>query len=283
VTLNQTFECPNGKNIWAALIIASCDIPAAQKLCEHVSALVLCHHCEKKANYVNNQHNFGGITNMDKWFITKDSTKYWENTLNWRQCKSNVKRERFIKQNGIRWLELLRLLYFDPIQFVVIDPMHCLFLSIAKWIIKWIWVNEKILTQSALRSIQKKMNEIQIPSDLGWIPGKIHCGEGFSNFTADQWQNFFLIYVTVVLWEHLSNKDQKILTYFVKVCTILVRRIVKISDMEKAHKLLVKLVQLIEEHYGEGKITPNLHLSLHLCEYSLQLQSFVCFLVFFVW
>ena len=31
------------------------------------------------------------------------------------------------------------------------------------------------------------MNEFQIPSDLGRIPGKIHAGEGFSNFTADQW------------------------------------------------------------------------------------------------
>src|SRR3954469_11687210 len=132
--------------------------------------------------------------------------------------------------------------------------------------------------QSVLQSIQKKMNEVQILSDLGRIPGKIHCGEGFSNFTADQWQNFFLIYATVVLWEHLPNKDRRIFTYFVRICTILVRRIVKISDMEEAHKLLVKLVQLIEEHYGEGKITPNLHLSLHF----LRLQFFVCFLVFFV-
>lgn len=158
--------------------------------------------------------------------------------------------------------------------------MHCLFLGIAKWIVKRIWVDEKILTQSALQSIQKKMNEVQIPSDLGRIPGKIHCGEGFSNFTADQWRNFFLIYATVVLWEHLPNKDRRILTYFVRICTILVRRIVEISDMEEAHKLLVKLVQLIEEHYGEGKITPNLHLSLHLCECSYDygpLYAFWCF------
>ncbi len=45
---------------------------------------------------------------------------------------------------------------------------------------------------------------------------------------------------------------------------ILVKRIVEISDMEEAHKELIKIIKLIEEHYGEEKITLNLHLSLHL-------------------
>ena len=136
--------------------------------------------------------------------------------------------------NGVRWSEILRLSYFDLIRFVVIDLMHCLFLGIAKWITKRIWIDEDVLTEKALQSIQKKMSEFKLPSDLGRIPGKIHCGEGFSNFTADQWRNFFLIYATVVLWNHLLNKDHKILTYFIRVCTILVRRIVKINDMKKS-------------------------------------------------
>src|SRR5437868_525269 len=43
LTLNRTNKCPNGKDIKAALIIASCDIPAARKLCDHISALASCH------------------------------------------------------------------------------------------------------------------------------------------------------------------------------------------------------------------------------------------------
>ena len=66
------------------------------------------------------------------------------------------------------------------------------------------------------------MNEFQVPSDLGQIPGKIHGEEGFSNFTADQWRMFFTIYATVSLWEHLSVADRKILTHFVRICLILV-------------------------------------------------------------
>src|SRR2546421_33189 len=124
MALNRTHKHPNGKIIWAALIIASCDIPVAQKLCEHISALVSCHHCEKKVNYVNNQHNFRGMADMDKWFIMKDSTKHHENALNWHRCKFNAERIRFVKENGIRWSELLRLPCFDLIRFVVVDPMH---------------------------------------------------------------------------------------------------------------------------------------------------------------
>src|SRR5256884_6645207 len=93
-----------------------------------------------------------------------------------------------LKQTGVRWSELLRLPYFDPIRFLTVDPMHCLFLGIAKWIVKRIWVDEGVLTPDNLKNIQRKMNQIQVPADLGRIPRKIDCGEGFSNFTADQWR-----------------------------------------------------------------------------------------------
>jgi len=90
----------------------------------------------------------------------------------------------------------------------------------------------------------------------------------------------FLIYATIVLWDHLPSKDRQILTYFVRVCTILVKRIVEINDMIEAHEGLIKIIKLIEEHYGEGKITPNLHLSLHLCECSYDYGPYIHFGVF---
>ena len=121
-----------------------------------------------------------------------------------------------------------------------------------------------ILTPNSLNKIQKKMDEFQIPSDLGRIPGKIHSGEGFTNFTADQWRIFFTIYSTVSLWEHLSDVDRRILTHFVRVCSILVNRILESNLVDEAHRSLIEIVRLIENHHGRDKITPNLHLSLHL-------------------
>ena len=280
MTLSRTYECEEGKNIRAALILVSCDIPAARKICGHVSALVSYHRCEKKANYENRQHNFAGMEDMDDWFIPRNSDMHYQNALAWRRCNSDVSRKRFVKQTGVRWTELLRLPYFDPIRSTIIDPMHCLFLGIARWIVKRIWIKEGVLTPNSLKQIQRKMNEFQIPSDLGQIPGNIYAGEGFSNFTADQWRIFFTINATVSLWNHLSPTDRKILTYFVRICTILVSRIMKVNLLNEAHQILIKLVKLIEETYGCDKITPNLHLSLHLCECSIDsgpLYAFWCF------
>ena len=124
------------------------------------------------------------------------------------------------------------------------------------------------------------MKEFHVLSDLGRIPGKIDCGEGFTNFTADQWRSFFTIYATTVLWDHLPADDRKILTHFIRVCTILVGRIIEIDLMREAHSRLIKIVKLIELNYGRDKVTPNLYLSLHLyeCSYDYNpLYAFWCF------
>jgi len=45
--------------------------------------------------------------------------------------------------------------------------MHCLFLGIAKWIVRRVWMEEGILTPQVLKMVQKKMDEFKVPSDLG--------------------------------------------------------------------------------------------------------------------
>ena len=88
-TIDKTYEHPEGKNIRAALILVSCDVPAARKICGHISALVSCHRCEKKANYENHQHNFAGMDNIDDWFIMRDPIEHRRNALEWRCCNSD--------------------------------------------------------------------------------------------------------------------------------------------------------------------------------------------------
>ncbi|GET57122.1 hypothetical protein GLOIN_2v1775288 [Rhizophagus irregularis DAOM 181602=DAOM 197198] len=212
LTLNRTYECENGKRVRGALILVSCDIPAARKICGHVSALVSCHRCEKKANYENGQHNFAGMD--DVGYSARDLNEHWQNALGWRRCNSDAARKRFVKETGVRWSELLHLSYFDPIRFITVDPMHCLFLGIAKWI------------------------------------------------------------------EHLSDVDRRILNHFVRVCSILVNRILESNLVDEAHRSLIEIVKLIENHHGRDKITPNLHLSLHLRDCSSDygpLYAFWCF------
>src|SRR5436190_36110 len=107
------------------------------------------------------------MDDIDEWFIAWDLAKHRKNAQAWRRCNSDASQSRFVKQTGVRWFELLRLPYFDPVRFVTVDLIHCLFLGIAKWIVKRIWVDEEILTTNTLKMVQKKMDEFQIPSDLG--------------------------------------------------------------------------------------------------------------------
>jgi len=175
---------------------------------------------------------------------------------------------------------MYRLPYFDPVRFLVVDPMHCLFLGIAKWIVTRLWIEEEKLTSQDLSLMQNRAAKIQVSADIGRIPKKISLGEGFSGFTADQWKSFMLIYATSITWDLLREPDRRILANFVRACNILVCRIVSIDSLEEAHQCLVELVKDIEKTYGPKKITPNLHLCLHLCECSLDygpLYAFWCF------
>ena len=269
-----------GKSIRLALICCSNDIPAVRKLCGHASALASCYRCYKTANSNGHKSNFGGFDDMDEWFVERDLEEYWRDAENWRLCKSEEERKRHVSSTHVRWTELLRLPYFNPIRHLIVDPMHCLFLGIAHWIIKRLWIDGNKITKHGLEKMEERAKKIQIPVDLGRVPNKIATGEGFSGFTADQWKTFILIYAIPLMWDLLAEPDRKILGNFVRACSLLVCRIIDHNILNEAHKRLLKVVTLIEENYGPGRITPNLHLCLHIadcCQDYGPLYSFWCF------
>ena len=86
--------------------------------------------------------------------------------------------------------------------------------------------------------------------------------------------------MTVIFWKHFSNINYQILTHFVKVCQILVCRIIKWNLIDKAYERLIKIIKLIERNYGQEKITLNLHLSLHLYECAYDYEPLYSFWYF---
>src|SRR5205807_1200335 len=78
-----------------------------------------------------------------------------------------------------------------------------------------------------------------------------------------------LIYATTITWDLLKDEDRKILSYFVRACNILVCRIISKSGLNEAYQCLLSMVKLVEKQYGQKKITPNMHLCLHICECTL--------------
>ena len=129
-----TNESPmDTKKIKCAVICYSCDIPAARKLCGQISARIACFQCEKHAQFdARHQPNFGGFVDMNNWFVECDVDEIKINAHAWLQCKTEDQRKKHLSKHFVRWSELYHLLYFNPVRHVTVDPMHCLFLRIAK-------------------------------------------------------------------------------------------------------------------------------------------------------
>lgn len=258
---------PDGKKIRLAIICCSNDIPAARKLCGHISALVGCHRCHKRARGEEGQRpNFGGFDDINEWFRPKNVRKHRRNAMIWKHQQTNEDRKNHVRRTHVRWSEMLRLPYFDPIRYLVVDPMHNLFLGIAHWIVKRLWIDNGKITKSDLELMEKRAKKIKIPADLGRLPYKIATGKGFSGFTADQWKMFIMVYAIPIMWDLLDGNDQQILANFVRVCYLLVSRIIDEDRLNEAHNRLLEVARLIEDNYGSAMITPNIHLSLHISE-----------------
>ena len=91
---------------------------------------------------------------MNEWFVDRDLEEHRQNAVGWRLCSSEDERRRYVSSNLVRWTELLRLPYFNPIRHLVVDLMHCLFLGIAHWIIKKLWIDGNKITKHDLEKIE---------------------------------------------------------------------------------------------------------------------------------
>src|SRR5436190_23483089 len=97
---------------------------------EFISARADCHLCEKVANFDDrNQSNFGGFDNMNQWFVKRDADKIRNNAYIWKECNTEDARKNHVSETFVRWSEIYQLLYFDPTKFLIVDPMHCLFVN----------------------------------------------------------------------------------------------------------------------------------------------------------
>jgi hypothetical protein len=188
IKLPATFEYKKGRKIYVALILSANDVPAARKICGHASHAVKCHRCPKRAKYdsATKRNHYGGFENMDEWFNSVDISQYFKAAEQWLSCINNQERDNHVKRTGIRWSELYRLKYFDPVKFMVVDPIHCLFLGIGKWIMKQCLLDHGKLSKDQLIILEKRMSNVKVLSEIGRIPSKVARGsEGFNRFTAD--------------------------------------------------------------------------------------------------
>ncbi|KZS86463.1 hypothetical protein SISNIDRAFT_383265, partial [Sistotremastrum niveocremeum HHB9708] len=79
------------------------------------------------------------LDKLDTNYPLRSSADHREAAELWRDAESEMERDLIEAELGVRWSELLRLPYWDPICFMVIDSMHLLLLGLIQTHCRNVW------------------------------------------------------------------------------------------------------------------------------------------------
>ncbi|KAJ3501185.1 hypothetical protein NLJ89_g9453 [Agrocybe chaxingu] len=116
--LTSTAGYPHGRLVRGAVIPLICDLPAARQMSGFAghSSNNFCSFCTLKAQDIDN-------LDYESW-TSRSANERRVLAEEWRDAGSEKERDELYESTGIRWSELLRLPYWDPTRFVMIDSMH---------------------------------------------------------------------------------------------------------------------------------------------------------------
>lgn len=133
VYLMETPRYPLGRRVRCALVPLVCDLPAARQMAgfSSFSSHFFCAECTQSLKQ---------RQNLDyKSWEHRTPCDHRAAAQAWKDAATEEEREAQFKATGIRWSELLRLPYWDPTQFVVIDSMHCFYLGLFRRHVREVW------------------------------------------------------------------------------------------------------------------------------------------------
>ncbi|OAD67603.1 hypothetical protein PHYBLDRAFT_151116 [Phycomyces blakesleeanus NRRL 1555(-)] len=260
----DTYNC-SGALVRAALLMVACDIPAARKTCGFTShnSTCACYKCNRQFARVDGTTavNYFGLKFSEWVGRTKEENRRHANL--WKNAKTLTERKRLEIENGVRWSELHRLVYFEPVRATIIDPMHNLFLGTAKRMMD-IWIANNLLDDKDFVEMQEEANRMVLP--VGYTTLKIKIGKKFPFMKADEWKSWCLIYSPVLLKTRLRDDLLGNWIHFVDACRELTKPSITKNGIKKAHESLEEFCVSCEDFYKPDVFTQNMHLHLHLKE-----------------
>lgn len=125
IHIKETLLSPDfGCRVRAVVIPLVCDLPASRKVAGFAShsATQFCSFCLLRKK---------DICNVDRatWPGSRTWDKHLELAGAWRDAPTDKLRDAQFEAHGLRWSELLRLPYWDPTRYTLLDSMHNLFLG----------------------------------------------------------------------------------------------------------------------------------------------------------
>ncbi|KAJ3782299.1 hypothetical protein GGU10DRAFT_246422, partial [Lentinula aff. detonsa] len=122
-----------GRTVSLALVPAVCDAEASHSLSGFASHehTCFCLRCLLPRNEIHN-------LDPETW-PRRNLEQHRSQAFLWRDASSTSQRDKIYKEYGVRWSELLRLPYWNPITFTLIDSMHMGYLGLFSTHIQKIW------------------------------------------------------------------------------------------------------------------------------------------------
>lgn len=273
-------HAPSGyieENVKCALLCISCDLPAGRKSCGFLShsARLGCSRCLKEFPGGVGSQDYSGF-DRQQWSPRTDK-EHRLNVHKIKECKTITEQRKAESTLGCRYSVFLDLPYFNAPRFLIIDPMHNLFLGTGKRMIT-LWIKEGWLSSNHFIQIQSLVDKMIVPSDIGRIPHKIQSG--FSGFKADQFKTWITVFSIPALYEILPSNHFECWRHFVLACRILCKQSLSKNDIMLADSLLIYFCKRVENMFGSSCITPNMHMHGHLKDVLLDfgpVQEFWCY------
>ena len=151
-----------------------------------------------------------------------------------RQAETPSDAQKFASSSGARYSVLFQLPYYDAIRFALIHLIHNLPLGSAKHVLKT-WFEMGILSESDLERVQKRVNLVKPPFEIGPIPSNI--SEGFKGFTAEQWKNRVCMFFA--LKGVIPSGHYGMWTAFVHACQLLFKKVITKEECLEADQKLM--------------------------------------------
>jgi hypothetical protein len=263
----------------ALLCCIMCDLPACRKVCgfSNFNAIKGCSKCLKDfpTAYFGAKPDYSGY-DCDEW-EKRELSFHRDKAYEHLSARTLTKRNEIQHAYGIKFSNLLNLPYFDIVRWHTIDPMHNLFLGIAKHAFKT-WKELGVLHANDYETLQLKVDLMNPPPKLGRIVRKI--GSGFASFTANEWKNWILIYSIHALHGVLPSAHFNCWCMFVEACRIFLLPVLTVTQIDTAHDLLVIYFKEFLKLYGPENCSPNMHMACHMKECVLDygpVSTFWCF------
>ena len=258
------FSTSIGKQfVRCVLMCLSSDIPATRKAAGFLghNANKACSRCLKSFPKVGDSLDCSGFE-RESWPVRTDVVHH-QHAYETLSAKTKAHRKEIERISGARYSILYELPYYNTIRFPVIDIMHNLFLGTAKAVMS-IWKDLYLLSASNFTLIQQRIQNVNVPVDVGRIPYKVDSG--MSGLTADQWKNWTFIYFLYLLHDLLPRDHLNCWWLFVQACILICQPLTTNADIDKADRLLLEFCKGFEALYGSKYCTINLHLHCHIAE-----------------